>query len=667
LYRVIEVTKEEGEVTIVSVSYASIAEAVEEADVEFTVPLVVYYEEDGQNGQILAKKCSTPWGCGWSFVKSTGETLYDAGKEVVGFVYDFGKTVVSVVKFIFTGDLDKTKKIDATLEVHKGDGFGNEENGGNVNLDGSSTLFLTVGLKINNYRPDYVKMSVGQTVDFKLEGNLHLEKKIDYYKILKEFDDVPDIWFVVPPIIIWVENTADIRVKVKAQAQADMNAVLKFHEESEYGFKYDGDFEPIKKYKHNFIYDYKYAAHGSISAGVAVGFKALLFGTAGLDLSAGPLLELKSPSLPLSANSKTELNAKLDFDANAEFEIFGFKKSTNLSSLSKDFFLSKILETKTLPSFDFNRSAFDLTNIASGKLSFPFTIDEPELGFSVEEKGFCIENKGGECVKGPGYGLGKLGNVIGKAKTGYKVNFEDLAPGTYNIIPYFKSKDNKFYYDTANAVMGFVIDNTTPSSSSLAISSSSSVTISSSSSVTTADLIDSRDGQTYRTVRIGDQVWMAENLNYDAAGSVCYDNNPANCNTYGRLYSWSAAIAICPSGWHLPSNAEWMELADYVGGQFTAGTKLKAKSGWNDVFYDSGEMYSGNGTDDYRFSALPGGIINRDLESSSIGVMGFWWTATNHNEEASSAFCKIIEGSTWISANGDCGKDGFISVRCLKD
>ena len=728
LYRVIEVTREEGEVTIVSVSYASIAEAVEEADVEFTVPLVVYSEEGGQNGQILAKKCSGLLGCSWSFVKSTGETLYDAGKEVAGFVYDFGKTVVSVVKLIFTGDLDKTKEINATLEVHKGDGFGNEKNGGNVNLDGSSTLFLTVGLKINDYRPDYVKMSVGQKVDFKLEGNLHLEKKIDYYKILKEFDDVPDIWFVVPPIIIWVENTADIRVKVKAQAQADMNAVLRFYEESEYGFKYDGDFEPIKKFKHDFIHDYKYAAHGSISAGVAVGFKALLFGTAGLDLSAGPLLELKSPSLPLSANSKTELNAKLDFDANAEFEIFGFKKSTNLSSLSKDFFLSKILETKTLPSFNISLQDFDLKEIASGKLDFPFTIDKPKLGFSVEEAGICIEAEGGECLKGPGYGSGRFVAAAGGVKnsSSYRVYFRGLAPGTYNLIPYFKSKDNNLYYDTANAVYGYVIGNTTPSSSSLAISSSSSLTTPSSSSVTTADLIDSRDGQIYKTVKIDEQYWLDKNLNINVPGSKCYgedgevlthiNNRPilgtlsdaevqANCAKYGRLYDWSTAMnlpascntsscssqiqnphqGICPAGWHIPTLVEWNKLGHYVDdvkstvprtddplyyNSGTTGWYLKATSGWEPYIIDGEQEYrNNNGVNMFGFSALPGGFGYSTGKFRDIGISGQWCIADEKNYDYdyngdSYIFQIIFAGEAYIS---DHSKSSLLSVRCVKD
>jgi uncharacterized protein (TIGR02145 family) len=81
-----------------------------------------------------------------------------------------------------------------------------------------------------------------------------------------------------------------------------------------------------------------------------------------------------------------------------------------------------------------------------------------------------------------------------------------------------------------------------------------------------AALKDTRDGKSYRTVVVGNQIWMAENLNYQASGSKCDDNKAANCAKYGRLYDWPTAIEACPAGWHLPSYYEWETLMEYVRG-----------------------------------------------------------------------------------------------------
>jgi uncharacterized protein (TIGR02145 family) len=134
----------------------------------------------------------------------------------------------------------------------------------------------------------------------------------------------------------------------------------------------------------------------------------------------------------------------------------------------------------------------------------------------------------------------------------------------------------------------------------------------------------------YKTAEIGDQTWMAENLDYYVAGSKCYNDDPANCTKYGRLYDWETAKNVCPSGWHLPSDAEWTELTAFAGSSSTAGTKLKATSGWN---------LSIGGSDDHGFSALPGGRCNSGGTFYGVGDQGYWWSS---NEDGGSDLARYM-------------------------
>jgi uncharacterized protein (TIGR02145 family) len=140
---------------------------------------------------------------------------------------------------------------------------------------------------------------------------------------------------------------------------------------------------------------------------------------------------------------------------------------------------------------------------------------------------------------------------------------------------------------------------------------------------------DTRDGKTYKIVKIGSRNWFAENLNYAAKGSVCYDNKTDNCAKYGRLYNWETALTACPAGTHLPTDNEWTTLTDKVGGSETAGNKLKSTSGWN---WNDYKEKSGNGTNDYGFSALPGGV-GYGGEFIDVGNNGLWWSATELDED----------------------------------
>jgi len=229
-----------------------------------------------------------------------------------------------------------------------------------------------------------------------------------------------------------------------------------------------------------------------------------------------------------------------------------------------------------------------------------------------------------------------------------------------------------------------------PSSSSSggynSISSSSEPSIVSSSSSQNAQSSPSDGGSgdniaNYKTKQIGTQVWMAENLNYDVPGSKCYNDDPANCAKYGRLYDWATAMAlpdcgygiscasqigakhrgICPSGWHIPTDEEWTILIDFVGRASTAGTKLKSKIGW--------ESHSGVplGTDEYGFSALPGGFCSSSGIFSNVGYLGDWWSATEWLYNGYEAYGRRmyfygeLVGTTWPE------KDELLSVRCLQD
>jgi hypothetical protein len=154
------------------------------------------------------------------------------------------------------------------------------------------------------------------------------------------------------------------------------------------------------------------------------------------------------------------------------------------------------------------------------------------------------------------------------------------------------------------------------------------------------------EGKTYETAKIGCQTWMAENLNYNATDSECYDYDPTNCVTYGRLYNWATAMAllsncnssvcsnqiqtkhrgICPPGWHIPSKAEWGEL-------------------------------------DHGFAVLFGGFGFFNGTFNGIGNIGYWWSASE--DLSHDAHIKIVYSSDEELASGS--KSDLFSVRCIQD
>jgi uncharacterized protein (TIGR02145 family) len=176
-------------------------------------------------------------------------------------------------------------------------------------------------------------------------------------------------------------------------------------------------------------------------------------------------------------------------------------------------------------------------------------------------------------------------------------------------------------------------------------------------------LIDPRDGNVYRTVKIGNQVWMAENLRYKIEDSWCCYNDDANCQKYGRLYTWKAAKKACSAEWHLPSREEWRELVRAVDPDAqedwddnnVAGKKLKSITGWDENY----------GTDEYGFSALPCGCRYSGGNFEDVGYYGIWWTATE--DESDRAYLQGMYYKYDNVGEGSNDKSNGYLVRCVKD
>jgi len=189
-------------------------------------------------------------------------------------------------------------------------------------------------------------------------------------------------------------------------------------------------------------------------------------------------------------------------------------------------------------------------------------------------------------------------------------------------------------------------------------------------------LRDTRDGLSYTVVKIGNNIWMARNLmymddgwkrNYDfvvengVCASWCYydeDIHPDSCNKYGRLYTWDAALVACPDGWRLPTMQDWWDLIDFAGGSTIAGSKLKATLGWHNT---------GNGTDEFGFSALPGGLRNNTSNNmfNEIGTSGNWWSSGHSTDFAVAAKFNMHSDNNSVYTK-DHGKVNALSVRCVR-
>ncbi len=170
---------------------------------------------------------------------------------------------------------------------------------------------------------------------------------------------------------------------------------------------------------------------------------------------------------------------------------------------------------------------------------------------------------------------------------------------------------------------------------------------------------DTRDRKVYKTIKIGNQTWFAENLAYKANnGCWAYDNNSNNASKYGYLCSWETAKTVCPIGWHLPSDAEWTTLITYLGGENVAGGKMKATTDWQN---DAG----GNATNESGFNALPAGFRSNDGQFHYLVTGAFFWSSLPiDSENAWGVGLGCLSGKAGHGRN--FRSHGF-SVRCIKD
>ncbi|MGL1935319.1 MAG: hypothetical protein OCD01_09870 [Fibrobacterales bacterium] len=234
------------------------------------------------------------------------------------------------------------------------------------------------------------------------------------------------------------------------------------------------------------------------------------------------------------------------------------------------------------------------------------------------------------------------------------------------------------FFDTKNRTNSTELSSAQPNESNNPLSSSD----------TRLTFTDTRDNQTYKMTTIGTQVWMAENLNHIVLrGSYCANNEPSYCDTYGRLYNWAAAMEIdtsynssewtendyqhqgaCPDGWHIPSYNDYQILADFIiqdknidSVPTSLGYFLKTTSGW-----DTSES-EGNGTDDYGFSALPGGLRDSGASFKYVDGDGYWWIATQgalYEDKAHSLYILFDRSTLYGGTNT---KSTAYSIRCLQN
>lgn len=247
---------------------------------------------------------------------------------------------------------------------------------------------------------------------------------------------------------------------------------------------------------------------------------------------------------------------------------------------------------------------------------------------------------------------------------------------SWTIFPDSKacSEKDETLMSSSSVNMSSAVSVDSPESSDRSEESSSSESVAKACKTETEDnceyglLVDARNGKKYKTIKIGEQVWMAENLKYKVNDSYCYNESADSCAKYGRLYLWTAAVGekecgrkkcglsgtvrgICPEGWHLPDNSEWNILYSAIGKSRYA-MQAKGVKKWPDA------------TDAYGFTALPAGERSSSFKYDEIGLNAYFWSATENNvDDAYYWYVSTVGADLWFMGDKLSGR----SVRCIQD
>lgn len=190
------------------------------------------------------------------------------------------------------------------------------------------------------------------------------------------------------------------------------------------------------------------------------------------------------------------------------------------------------------------------------------------------------------------------------------------------------------------------------------------------------EMTDARDNQTYQTVTLGEQTWLARDLNYETGNSWCYDDDPANCETYGRLYDWDTAVTACPAGWHLGSDEEWATLVNYLDPRSEPNDGFKISKIAGGMLKATGTIEDGTGlwswpntgaTNASGFSALPSGNRNDKGTFRMLGAHIIIWTSTEYDDTYAWTIMLDMTQNAVLRDYMGVTKHYGISVRCVKD